>query len=86
MGEFNETGYDVRVLTIKFCGSERRQVFKLSAKEYGEFEGEWQKINGLMAWVTFHPVDFKDRVSINLYHIEMIIWDDRPDDPKHALA
>lgn len=86
MSEFNGTSDDVRVLTIKFCGSEHRREFKLSAKEYSEFEREWQKFKGLMSWVTFHPVDFKDRVSINLYHIEMIIWDDRPDDPKHALA
>lgn len=86
MSELNETSNDVKVLTIKFCGLGRYKEFKLSEKEYGEFEREWQKFKGLMSWVTFHPVNFKDRVSINLYHIEMIVWDDRPDDPKHALA
>lgn len=85
MSELNGKSNDIKVLTIKFCGLERYKEFKLSAEEYNEFKCEWQKFKGLMSWVTFHPVDFKDRVSINLYHIEMIIWDDRPEDPNFPV-
>ena len=84
MSEHNGMGNDVRVLTVKFCGLERYLEFKLSAKEYNEFKKEWQKFKGLISWVTFHPIDIKDRVSVNTSLIEMIIWDDRPDDPEYA--
>ena len=85
MSEFDEMNNDIRVLRIKFCGSEQYREFELYARDYMEFRAKWERFE-VKSWMTLYPKIIGKRVSINPALIEMIVWDDRPEDPKYALA